>query len=155
MAKLLYGDRISKLGVVLLGCSATIFDPTRQKVLLTRRTDNGRWCLPGGGLEPGESVTEACCREVREETGLDAEVVRLIGVYSDPHRLLEYADGNRFHLISLSFEVRVVGGELALSEETTAYGYFSRAEMAELDVMEHHLERIDDAFQMQAAAYVK
>ena len=47
-------------------------------------------------MDPGESVTEACAREVWEETGLQGRVGKLIGVYSDPHQLVEYADSNRF-----------------------------------------------------------
>ena len=80
MAKLLYGECIGRLGAVRLGCSAMLFDEKRQKILLTRRTDNGQWCLPGGGLDPGESVAEACAREMREETGLEVRVGRLLGV---------------------------------------------------------------------------
>src|SRR5688572_4881264 len=118
MAKIIHGQRISKLGKLLVGSSAIILDATRQKVLLTRRSDNGRWCLPGGQMEAGESAAETCQREVWEETGLHVQVGRLIGVYTNPHRLLEYADGNRFHLVSFSFEAEVLHGELALSNET-------------------------------------
>ena len=155
MAKLLHGERIGKLGAILLGCSAAIFDPTRQKVLLTRRTDNGRWCLPGGRMEPGESAAEACAREVWEETGLRIHVGRLIGVYSNPHRLIEYAAENRFHVVAMNFEAEPIGGELGLSDETTDFGYFSPAEIEGMDVMEHHRERIEDAFAAQTAAFVR
>jgi ADP-ribose pyrophosphatase YjhB (NUDIX family) len=106
-------------------------------------------------MESGESAAEACAREVWEETGLEVAVERLIGVYTNPHYLLEYADGNRFHLISLHFEARSVGGILGLSNETTEAGYFSRTEIAELDLMEHHVERIEDSFAAQAAAFVR
>ncbi|MCB0119780.1 MAG: NUDIX domain-containing protein, partial [Anaerolineales bacterium] len=51
MSQVLYGPRLGKEGKVRVGCSAVIFDETRQKVLLTKRADNGRWCLPGGGME--------------------------------------------------------------------------------------------------------
>lgn len=95
MAKYYEGDRIGRKGRLLLGCSATLFDEQRAKLLLTRRADNHRWCLPGGQVEAGESVTEACEREMWEETGLRVRVARLLGVYSSPHRLLEYADGIR------------------------------------------------------------
>ena len=54
------------------------------RILLQRRSDNGLWGLPGGSVEIGESVRDAIVREVREETGLTVEVLRLIGVYSDP-----------------------------------------------------------------------
>ena len=105
MAKIIEGKRIGRLGRPALGCSATNFDPTGRKVLLTRRTDNGRWCLPGGRTESGESVVETCLRETLEETGLEVRMVRLLGVYSSPHRLVEYPDGNRYHVVALNFEV--------------------------------------------------
>jgi ADP-ribose pyrophosphatase YjhB (NUDIX family) len=146
VAKIIEGDRIGRLGTLVMGCSATIFDSTRQKVLLTRRTDNGRWCLPGGRSEAGESVIETCERETLEETGLEVRVVRLLGVYSSPHRLVEYADGNRYHIVALNFEVEPTGGTLSLSDETTDYGYFSWEEMARMDVMETHVERLTDIF---------
>lgn len=140
---------------MLLGCSAVVFDDDRRKVLLTRRTDNGRWCLPGGALDPGETVTESCIREVLEETGLDVEVVRLAGVYSDPHRLIEYADGHRFHLISLNFETRVVGGALRESEETSEFLWASPEKLSEVDLMEHHVERVADALEHDGPTVVR
>lgn len=147
MAKLVYGDRIGKLGYLSVGCSATLFDASGQKVLLTRRTDNGQWCLPGGRMDPGESLVEACLREVLEETGLQGTITRLSGIYSSPHCLLEYADGERCQIVALNFVVAAIAGELCLSNETTEYGYFSLAELEQMDVMEHHLERIRDAFE--------
>jgi 8-oxo-dGTP pyrophosphatase MutT (NUDIX family) len=155
MAKLIFGDRISAEAQLRTGCSATIFDEARRRILLTRRADNGRWCLPGGGCEPGESVEETCIRETWEETGLRVRVVKLIGVYSSPDMIVEYADGGRWQIVALSFEAEVIGGELGLSDETTAYGYYSRGEMANLDVMPHHLRRIDDALAAQALAFIR
>ena len=57
VVKLVFGNRIARTGRILVGSSAVILDDDRLKVLLTRRTDNGRWCLPGGALDAGESVT--------------------------------------------------------------------------------------------------
>ncbi len=155
MAKMILGDRIAKLGHVILGCSAVIFDQSRQKILLTRRTDNGRWCLPGGRMDPGESVTETCIREVLEETGLEVKVKHLIGVYSSPDYLLEYADGERCHVVALNFEVEAIGGTLGISNETTEYGYFSQDEISNMDLMEHNVPRIKDAFDIQESTFVK
>lgn len=155
MAKIIEGERVGKLGKLVLGCSATIFDPTRQKVLLTRRTDNGRWCLPGGRSEAGESVMETCLRETLEETGLEVQIVRLLGVYSSPHRLVEYSDGNRYHIVALNFEAEPTGGALTVSDETTAYGYYSWDEITQMDVMETHVERLTDIFSGQPIPVVR
>lgn len=146
MAKLIYGERIGRQARLRCGCSAAIFDPTGEKLLLTRRSDNGRWCLPGGAMDPGERAAEACAREVWEETGLQVEVTRLIGVYSSPDVIVEYADGNRFQVLALHFEAQVTGGELGLSSETTQVGFFTLQEMEGMDVMENHRERIHDTF---------
>ncbi len=77
MTQVLYGNRLGKDGVIRLGSTAIIYDESRAKVLLTRRTDNGQWCLPGGATDSGESVAEGCEREVFEETGLAVRVTRL------------------------------------------------------------------------------
>ncbi len=106
-------------------------------------------------MEPGESATEACARELREETGLEASIGRLIGVYSSPDWLLEYADGNRFQVLGLCFEAEPTGGKLALSDEVTEYGYFTPDEVAVLDIMEHHRERIADAFAAEMTTFVR
>lgn len=155
MLTILQGERIARTAEIFVGCSAVVFDGERRKVLLTRRADNGRWCLPGGHVEPGETVAEACIRELQEETGLQARIVRLIGVYSSPHFVLDYGERGRFQVVALNFEVEPVGGALGLSNETTAVGYFSAAEIAELDLLEHHHERIADAFAGQDATFVR
>ena len=155
LAKLIHRDRIGKQGKLSISCCAVIFDPSRQKVLLTRRADNGRWCVPGGGMDPGESASETCVREVLEETGLITEIKRLVGVYTSPHYLFEYADGNRIQPISMFFEVTSIGGELIITEETTEVGYFNRAEMKSMNIMEDQHERIDHAFEGVEAAYIR
>jgi ADP-ribose pyrophosphatase YjhB (NUDIX family) len=153
--KFVYGDRIGRTARLMPGCAAVIWDETHERILLTRRTDNGRWCLPGGAMEAGESAAECCTREVWEETGLTVEIGRLIGVYSTPHRINEYADGNRMQLLALSFVAVPLSGTLSLSNETTEVGYFTPAEIAALDLIDSHRERVDDALAGQAAAFVR
>jgi ADP-ribose pyrophosphatase YjhB (NUDIX family) len=155
VAKIIEGDRIGKLGELAMGCSATIFDAARQKILLTRRSDNGRWCLPGGRMESGESVVETCIRETLEETGLEVRIIRLLGVYSSPHRLVEYSDGNRYQIVALNFEAEPIGGTLSLSDETTEYGYFTPEEIWQMDVMETHVERLKDLLSGQPLPFVR
>lgn len=149
------GPRLGREGVLRPGTSAIIFNAERNKVLLTRRTDNGLWCLPGGAIDPGESVAEACVREVLEETHLEAEVVRLVGVYSDPDQLVVYPDGNKAHILALSFEVRVTGGELGLSSETTEAGYFDLAAVDSMEILGNHARRIRDALEDRSEAFIR
>jgi len=143
--EVLYGPRLGRNGQLRTGCSAILFDEAREKVLLTQRTDNGRWCLPGGAMESGESAAEACEREVWEETGLTVRVKRLIGVYSNPDQLVIYPDGNKAFFVVLSFEVEFVSGTLGLSNETTAFGYYALHEMEAMPMHGEHKMRVQDA----------
>ena len=138
------------------GVSAVIFDAS-GRVLLQRRTDNGLWGLPGGAVEYGESVAGAVLREIREETGLEATIVRLIGVYSDPahHQIVSYPDGNVIHFVSLCFECRhAEPAVLALSDETSGVAWFDAARLPET-LMPMHRIRIDDALVRTAAPAVR
>ena len=155
MTQVLFGPRLGREGKLRVGCSATIFDEKREKVLLTQRTDNGCWCLPGGGMESGESAAEACEREVWEETGLKVRTKRLIGVYSNPDQLVIYPDGNRVFMVVMSFEAEVVGGELGLSDETIAFGYFSLQEMESMPIHGQHKNRVEDALKKYPEALIK
>ena len=136
------------------GVSALIH--TAEGVLLQRRSDNQLWGLPGGGVEPGESVSQAVVREVREETGLEVTPVRLIGVYSAPEndQIVTYPDGNVIHYVSTSFECRIVGGTLACGTESLELGWFDPDRLpAELVPM--HRIRIFDALARQPGAFVR
>ncbi len=126
------------------GVSAIILTP--DGVLLQRRSDNGLWGLPGGSVEPGESVSEALVREVREETGLEVAPIRLIGVYSAPSlgQVVTYPDGNVIHYVSSSFECRIVGGTLACGHESLELEWFDPARLP-AEMVEMHRVRIADA----------
>ena len=155
MAKIITEHRIGKNGTIRVGCSAVIFDQHREKILLTRREDNNQWCLPSGGMEPGESASEACIREVEEETGLQVAIKRLIGIYTTPHELIVYRDGNKIQLVALCFEAEIVAGELRLSCETTEYGFFSYQEIQELDLLLNHTQRIKDAYSGEMRTFIR
>jgi 8-oxo-dGTP pyrophosphatase MutT (NUDIX family) len=154
MTRIIYGDRIGKLGKIRLGCSAVLFDEKREKVLLTRRADNGQWCLPSGGTEAGESVTETCEREVWEETGLIVQVERLTSVFNSPDRLVVYSNGNQFQFVILNFEVRWKSGKPGLSNETTEIGFYSIPEIDSMDIFPHHRQFISDTLAGKDAAFI-
>jgi ADP-ribose pyrophosphatase YjhB (NUDIX family) len=153
--KVVYGDRIGKEGKLRLGCSAVLLSDDHQTVLLTRRTDNDQWCLPGGMIDPGESVAEGCEREVFEETGLKVRVIRLTGVYSNPNRLTVYPDGNKAFVIVLNFEVELIGGKLGLSDETTDAQFFPIAEAEQMDLFHGHADHIRDTLTGNTAALIR
>ncbi len=98
----------------------------RGQLLLEKRSDCGLWGLPGGRVEPGESITQAAVREVWEETGLTIQVTRLLGVYSEPSdRILTYPDnGDVVHKIDVILEAKVLSGEIVLSSESESMVFF-------------------------------
>ncbi len=101
------------------------------QILLEKRNDNGMWGLPGGNLEPGESIADAAVREVREETGLTIRLTRLIGVYSEPEdRIVTYPDnGDVVHRIDVIVEAMIVSGELTASSESEALQFFELSDL--------------------------
>ena len=155
MSELIQGERVARGATLRAGASALIFDQERKEVLLTRRADNGLWCLPGGGMDPGESAEETCIRECLEETGLHVRVTKLVGVYTSPNITVQYADGNRIQPITFSFEAEITGGELGLSDETIDFGWYTVAEIEAMDTLEHHLTRIHDAVKNHPEAFFR
>ncbi|VAW30907.1 hypothetical protein MNBD_CHLOROFLEXI01-1736 [hydrothermal vent metagenome] len=155
MVKVITGERIGKEGRIAVGCSAAVFDEDRQRILLIKRVDNRLWAVPGGYMEAGESLTEACVREVLEETGLCVEVKRLITVYTDPNRLIEYPDGKRLQLVVLHFEAKPLSGKLRVSNESSEVKFFSRAEIQNLKMGSFDHLRIMDAFSTQEKTIIR
>ncbi len=96
------------------------------RILLERRSDSGMWGLPGGAIDPGESIHQTALREVKEETGLEVRIVRLIGVYSEPsQRIVVYPDnGDVRHLVDITLEAEIISGELTISPESLELRFF-------------------------------
>jgi len=107
------------------------------KILLTKRNDFETWILPSGGVEEGESVSQAAIRETKEETGLDVELTRFVGIYS---RL-----GNMPGVHAVLFTARPTGGEIKCQEgETIAVEWFESDHIpSPLSI--GHKKRIEDA----------
>lgn len=97
-----------------VACCVAAFDDG-GRVALIRRADNGRWALPGGVAEVGSSPAENALRELREETGLEAALEGLVGVYDNRR----FASVSPYHLYVCCFRGRVSGGAARPSSETT------------------------------------
>ena len=155
MAEIIYGERIGKQGQLAPGCSAWVMEPMTHKVLLVQRADDQRWAVPGGYMEPGESVTEACEREVLEETGIQVKATQLIAVYTNPNMLLKYTDGNKWQIVVLHFAAEYLSGEPKTSDETTAVGYFSQNELTGMNIGTFDRQRLADGFNFQGSTFVR
>lgn len=142
---------------VRLSVSAVVHRPeSEREILLMKRSDNALWGLPGGYVEPGESVEVATEREVREETGYEIDVGRLVGVYSDPGtQVIEYEGGRRVQAVNLCFEaVATSAGEIITPEETLEIGFFDTQALPEPFVPIHQL-RIRDAMENSGVVRVR
>jgi 8-oxo-dGTP pyrophosphatase MutT (NUDIX family) len=135
--------------------SAVAFIVNEQgEVLLIRRSDNGDWALPGGAHDLGETIEQTAVREAKEESGLDLEITGLIGIYTSPHHLIEYGDGEVRQQFSLGFRGRVVGGEITTSSESTEVRWFSRLELDALSINSGMRLRIQHGFERRANPYL-
>jgi 8-oxo-dGTP pyrophosphatase MutT (NUDIX family) len=114
-----------------------------HEVLLVHRVDNGRWALPGGGVELGEDVATTGVREVAEETGILVEITGLVGVYSDPRHVIAYDDGEVRQQFAISLRARPRDGELRASNESTEVAWVKADDLDTLDVHPSMRLRID------------
>ena len=136
-----------------LRVSVNAYVVQNDKILLQRRSDNGNWNLPGGGVELGESLTIALHREVLEETGLTVGITRYIGVYSDPlETTLAYPDGRVLHYIAHTLECRVTGGALRMNHESLELGWFDPRDLPE-PFSSQHRRRVADALEGKATVF--
>ena len=119
-----------------LGVNIAIIE--NGKVLLTQREDFEYWVLPGGGVEPGETVAQAARREAQEETGLEVELTRLVGLY---YRPATPPWGGHVAL----FAARPVGGELQPQPSEVANEAYFDAAAIPADHMPWMPRRIQDA----------
>lgn len=120
----------------------------RGRILLEQRSDCGLWGLPGGRIEPGESITETAKREAREETGLAIRVTGLQGVYTEPaDRIITYPDnGDQRHLIDIAVTAVVVSGRLRISSESLELRWCSRRDTPWDEVCPAAVVPLHDAF---------
>lgn len=129
---------------MVVGCGCVVAEDGRYLLVREAKPQaRGRFALPAGKLEPGETLQEAARRECREETGLEVELERLLGLYHCPRT----SEG--FAVVNVVFAATTVGGSATTSDEHPELRWCSRADVAELSVggllRGRHIERAVDA----------
>ncbi|UNS98573.1 NUDIX domain-containing protein [Streptomyces tubbatahanensis] len=124
---------------LVVAASAVVTD-AEGRILLQKRTDNGLWALPGGGMGMTDSLPGTAVRETKEETGLDVEITGLVGTYTDPRHVIAYSDGEVRRQFNVCFEARIVGGALAISDESEELRFVAPEDIGALPM--HHTQRL-------------
>jgi len=113
------------------------------RLLLVRRGREpfkGWWDVPGGFLDAGEHPVDGLKRELREETGLEIELTRFVGIYMDT-----YGDGpDADDTLNLHYEARIVGGELLPGDDAVEIGWFAPDELPTQIAFRNGAEAIAD-----------
>lgn len=112
-----------------------------KKILLARRNEpelkhaHNKWEFVGGGIEFGEDPEAAIIREVKEEAGVDVEIVRLLPKVLS--HVWNFEDGIKQQILLLHYECKIVGGQLTpgLDQEIAELKYFSLEEIKQLDTL--------------------
>ncbi len=119
-------------------CAAAFVSSSQGEILLVQRgiePGKGQWALPSGFIEIDETPEGACLRELKEETGLEGKILRLLGVYSQESAMYK-------HVLIIGFEVKTVGTPLPGSDSIDVR-YFLSDGLPEI-AFSSHLEMIED-----------
>lgn len=146
-----HGPRITRGGRQKIGASVAVMHEGR--LLVTRREDNGLWCLPGGGVDAGETWSEAAVREAREETGLQIAIDGVLSVYTDPDVAVVYPDGHHTQIFGVCFRARPVTGEAGISDEVTETRWITRQDAAGLPFIPTARRLVPQAFDEGPVSY--
>ena len=128
----------------LIPAASAIVTDDEERILLIRRSDNDLWSIPGGAMEIGESISQTAVREVEEETGLEVQPLYVVGIYSNPHHVVEYSDGEVRQQFSICFACKVIGGEIRTSTESNEVRFFTHKEVNEFRMTASIRRRIRD-----------
>lgn len=101
--------------VILCACGCMIFNENKE-ILLQKRVDDGKWGIPGGNMELGETIEETVCREVLEETGLKVEELKLFNIYSGKSQHHIYPNGDEVYFVNIMFKTNKYTGKLEIKD---------------------------------------
>jgi ADP-ribose pyrophosphatase YjhB (NUDIX family) len=117
-----------------------------HKILLVREKEDGRWTLPGGWVDIGESPSDAVEREVFEESGYQTRATKLVALYDRNHPRHGHTPFAH-HVYKLFFQCELLGGAAAASIETEGADFFAKDEIPELSLTRVVYSQIDRLFE--------
>ena len=135
-------EKIGHDPLLVPGVTAVVFDAGGQ-VLLQRSRDDGRWYLPGGAMDPGEQPADAIVREVLEETALQIEPERIVGVYAEEP--VRYPNCDVVLYVSITFACGVVAGEARVADDESTEVSFFPVDGMPCELADLHRVRIEHA----------
>jgi len=130
----------------ILVFASVILRDDQGNIVLQRRTDFDVWGLPGGILEPGESILDCARREAQEETGLSVDGLECVGVYSDPAYDTTYPNGDQVQQYTVCFQGRICGGEFFVDGiETSELRFFAPSDLPLQEMALFYVQMLQDA----------
>lgn len=116
--------------LIMVGATVLLRDQ-HGRLLMMRRSDNNCWGVPGGALEPGETLEEAARRETFEETGLKITDLTLFGVFSGPELYYRYPSGDEVFNVSVVYTAQCPEDELVINAEHSRFQFFELIHLPE------------------------
>jgi len=125
------------------------------ELLLIRRTDNDNWALPGGAMDCGETISQAGVRETKEESGIDCEITRLVGIYTNPRHVILYtSDGEVRQECTVVFTALATGGEPTTSSESSEVRWIDPEEADQYPMHTSMRQRVAHVLEARATPYI-
>ncbi|GAA0946647.1 NUDIX domain-containing protein [Kribbella koreensis] len=150
-----YDDPDAPAANSMVPSTNVIIENEAGELLMIRRSDNGNWAIPGGAIDLGESLAQAAMRETKEESGIDCEVIDVVGIYTDPKHIILYtSNGEARQEFSIVVRARATGGELTPSSESTEVRWISRSELPDLTMDRSMRRRIDYYLENPGTPYI-
>ncbi|MDY0409672.1 NUDIX hydrolase [Virgibacillus soli] len=126
--------------LIFVGSVVMILNEKGQVLLQQRRFPKGKWGLPGGLMELGESTEDVARREVMEETGLHVENLQLLQVYSGPNHFIKAENGDEFYVVTVAYHTNDFSGNLIVDEtESIQFKFFDLTNLPSFLVGTHQM----------------
>ena len=141
--------------VILNGSIVFILNAAGEVLMQQRAYPHGKWGLPGGLMELGESTEETARREILEETGLSLGALTLFGVYSGKGYLCKAENGDEFYVVTTVYSTTDYIGEAAVCDnESLAFEWFALDKLPD-NIAGTHCRIIQDFIQGGSRAHTR